>query len=279
MLFELFRLSLSERPITLLDVMEARDGVPRDTREEWLRRAFSSEITFVHRQNQFHFVPDLDLQRDVPGLIVGRIGRKRTSQENEPPESGLRETERTAWHATLVIIDPSHHADGQKMAVERDTTVSTSCLSLFKSLAKVLNQAPNANLYVMEVRAIAEAASFWDFVEEHKIITTLQFEMLAPNMFGIQDDWDADMKELKAKENADKARFLTESKDGLIVDTPRIRKGVEKTARGTATVRARAKDGSHYSSDQSVKVVTVEKEDEISWNELMKRIARRIFNV
>lgn len=278
MLFELFRLSLSERPVTLMDLMEARDEIPPN-REQWLRRTFSQEITFIHRQNQFHFVPDRDLQRDAPGLIVGRIGRKRTSQENEPPESGLRETERTAWHAQLVVIDPSHHADGQKMAIERDFTVSTSCLSVFKSLVKNLNQSSDANPYIVEVRAIAEANTFWDFVSEHQTVTVLQFEMLAPNMFGIQDDWDADMKELKATENADKARFLTESKDGLVVDTPRVRKGVEKAARGTATVRARAKDGARYSSDESVKTVTVEKDDEISWNELMKRIARRIFHV
>jgi hypothetical protein len=259
--------------------MEGRGVAPSETREQWLRRTFSTEITFIHRQNQFHFVPDPEAQGEMPGLIVGRIGRKRTSQENEPPESGFRETERTAWHAMLVIIDPSHHEDGQKVAIERDPTVSTRCLAVFKSLLKILNQSPNGNPYLAEVRAIAEASTFWDFVAEHPVITALQFEMLAPNMFGIHDDWDADMKELKATENADKARFLTESKDGLIVDTPRIRKGVEKTARGTATVRARAKDGSHYSSDESVKTVAVEREDEISWNELLKRIAKRIFNV
>jgi hypothetical protein len=264
--------------MTLLDVMEARDETP-PSREQWLRRVFASEITFTHRRNQFHFVPDRDLQRATPGLIVGRIGRKRTSQENEPPESGLRETERTAWHAALVIIDPTQHGDGQKMAIERDTTVSTSCLSVFTSLAKTLNAIPSPHPYLIEVRAMAEAGSFWQFVEEHQTITTLRFEMVAPNMFGIQDDWDADMRELKATENADKAKFQTESKDGLKVDTPRIRKGVEKVARGTGTVRARAKDGAHYSSDESVKTVTIEKDDDISWSELMKRIARRIFDV
>jgi len=281
MLFELFRLSLLERPLDLFDALEERDGgARRETREAWLRRMFSGEITFTYRQNRFHFVPDPVLQSETNRTIVGRLGRKRITQENEPPESGLRETEHTAWHAMYVLIDPTHHEDGQKMAIQRDATVATSCLAVFQSLVSSINRGSNPEPYLIEVRALSEANSFWEFAAEHPVITSLQFEMVAPNMFGIQDDWDADMKELKATENADKAKFLTESKDGLNVNTPRVKKGVEKTARGTATVKARAKDGARYSSDESVRTVTVqEKDDDITWGELMKLIVRRIFNV
>ena len=281
MLFELLRLSLVERSQNLLDYIdEQNSGRSRPSREEWLRRVFSTDITFIHRKSQFHFVPDAQLQRETNGLIVGRVGRKRTTQENEPPESGLRETEHTAWHAMFALLDPSHHDDGQKIAIERDVAVATSCLAVLQSLANSINRRSNPEPYVLFVRTIAEASSFWQFAEHHPVITSLQFEMIAPNMFGINDDWDADMKELKATENADKARFSTESKDGLNVKTPRVQKGVEKTARGTATLKARAKDGPRFSSDETVQTVMVQDKDEnISWSDLMKLIARRIFNV
>jgi hypothetical protein len=285
--FELFRLSLVERQYDIIDFIEASvetpsgaRRLPETNRETWLREVLSHEISFVHRRIRFHYVPDPDLTAQADGILVGRIGRKRTAKENDPPESGLKETERTVWHAMLIAVDPTSHGDGQKVAIERDATVAT-CYAVLKSLANAVNKLRPATPYVVTALPLTEGDSFWEFVREHHVITSLTFEMIAPNMFGLQDDWDADMKALKEIENADKAKFQTESRDGLKVDNPRVRKGVEHTARGTATLKARAADHSTYSSENSIRTTSVEGSapDDISWSELMRRIVRRIFRV
>lgn len=278
MIFEQFRLSLVERDATLLDIIERPFGRPV-SRQVWLQKVFTHEQTFTHRKQQFHFVPDFELTREVENIIVGRIGRKRTSKENEPPESGLKETERQAWQAMFILVDARAHEDGQKAALERDQSIA-QCLPVFKSLVNAINRSYPTRPYNIEVLPLSEESSFWAFAKDHPEITRLTFEMIAPNMFGIHDDWDADMRELKATENADRARVQTESKDGMKVDTPRIHKGIEHVGRGTATLKARAKDRSSFSSDDAVKTVaTPDKTDEISWNELLKMIVARIFRV
>lgn len=280
MIFEQFRLSLVERDLNLLDFIEREkeEGPPSETpREDWLRETFSKEITFTHRRQRFHYVPDPELQSGINGIIVGRIGRRRKGKENEPPETGLRETEREAWHAMILMLDPSTNSDGQKLALQREQNVA-QCFPVLKALVLSLNK--RESRYRVDIEPLSEENSFWTFVGEHPNITTLTFEMIAPNMFGLEDDWSADMRDLKKTENADRAKFQTESKDGMNVDTPRVRKGVEHAGRGIASVRARAKDGAKFSSEDSVKVVqTPDKTDEISWNELLKLIVGRIFSV
>lgn len=275
MIFELFRLSLLERPADLLDLMETNGFRP--TRERWLRDVFSREITFLHRRMQFHYVPDTESERATLPLVAGRIGRKRKSKENEPPEAGLKDTVRSVWHASHIVIDPSSHSDGQKVALQRDPEIAR-CLALMTSLMAHINRKAAAP-YLIEVQAIAEPNTFRRFVAEHPKITSITFEMIAPNMFGIHDDWDQDSRELKAKENADKIKLGLESKDGLKTDTPLIDKGVSIAERGTGRVRAKSSDGATFNSDEEIRTVQIPDDEQISWNELFKRLARRVFNL
>lgn len=270
MQFELFRLSLLGKQLSLF-----HEG-PIPSREEWLRKVFSESINFTHRQVQFHYVPDLDADT---AQLVGRIGRRRLARENDPPESGFKETERPSWHAMRVLIDPTTHDDGQKVAIERDSTVA-KCFPAFRSLVGAINRR-NDNPYEIVVEVIFEAANFWAFVAEHKIITWVSFEYVAPNMFGLQDDIDRDMRDAKAVENANKVKLRLDNHEGLNVDTPRIRKSVEYTSRGTGVTKAKAKDGAHYSSEDSVKTEQIPDQNESppSWNDLAKRVFRRIFDV
>src|SRR5690348_10707670 len=117
MQFDLFRMALSER--AQLDLF---DPATRPTREAWLRDVLSREIIFMHRKEQFHYAPDPHAPPEGQD-IVGRIGRKRAAVENEPPARGLVETKRDKWTAARLLIDPSHHADGQKIAMENVQSV------------------------------------------------------------------------------------------------------------------------------------------------------------
>jgi hypothetical protein len=113
MQFELFHFSMIER-----GQGELFDQSPAPVREKWLRDVFSQKITFMHRGEQFHYVPETGMGVDPHPLIVGRIGRQVSMRENEPPEAGLHETHRIAWLASFLIIDPRSHAEGQKAAMQ-----------------------------------------------------------------------------------------------------------------------------------------------------------------
>lgn len=281
MIFEQFRVSLLERDQSLFDFLVRQPNIAAagNPREYWLRDTFSREIAFTHRRQRFHYVPDPDYPGGLNGIVVGRVGRKRSAKENEPPESGMRETERQAWHAAFLLLDPRAHEDGQKVAIQRDASVAQA-FPLLKSLLHSINGRDPHEMFLAQAEPLSEEYSFWHWVSEHKEVTRLTFNMIAPNMFGLHDDWDADMRELKRTENADRAKLQTESDDGLIVDTPRVRKGVEHVARGTGSLTARAKDGAPFSSQDSVKTVqTPDKTEEISWGQLLKVIVARIFKM
>ena len=266
---EFFRLSLLGKQLSLF----SKQPVP--SREAWLREIFSAPINFTHHKIQFHYVPDTEAGLDV---IAGRLGRSRKSKENDPPEAGFKETERAAWKAMRILIDPTHHPDGQKVIIERDANVG-KCFTALTALIKAINRRQD-NPYEIIVEVISEAADFWGFVAEHKTITSVTFEYVAPNMFGIHDDIDADVRDAKAVENSNKVQLRLENREGLNVDTPRIRKSVEYTSRGTGKTKAVAKDRARFNSEDHVKTEHLPDEDgELSWNDLAKRVIRRIFDV
>lgn len=277
MQFDLIRLNLIERSSDLFTAIDYPQGLP--LRETWLRQVFSEEVRFGHEKQPFHYVPDLDAMKASPDWIIGRIGRRKTARENKPPEDGMKETEREAWHAMRVIIDPAHHTDGQKVAIERDSSVAGS-FAAFRSLAKQISNRQPPEPYTIEPEAIYEASSFWDFVDKHPVITSVTFEFLAPNMFGLDDDYAKDRAELKANENSDRTKVQLNSKDGLKVHTALVNKAVDSISKGTGKVKARSKYKHTYDSEDQIKSALIpEMEKNMSWNDLAKVVVSRIFRI
>lgn len=120
-------------------------------------------------------------------FIAGRIGRQIRTIENEPPEKGFGETIREPWQASILIIDPSNHPDGQKLAFEVRSQIGRP-VSIVKSLVESINSTHD-HPYVIEANSIIDANTFWDFELHYRgKITAITFELIAPNMFGIRDD-------------------------------------------------------------------------------------------
>lgn len=254
MLFDLIRLSLLER--SQLDAFEPRASSGTIlNREEWLRHILSERIEFVHRKKRFVFVP---LVQD--GLIGGGIGRSRVSLENEPPEAGYEPVEREFWKAATFLLDPRTHADGQKIAMERVPDVGEP-LAVVKSLAAHLNEV-RPSPYTVEVGLISEERDFWEFVQAHEgQITAASFEFIAPNMFGMSTDYDAEMKDLQQEEGVEQASLTLRSSEGLRLRTPRVEQAMRYISRGTGRVRARTRKGGSYNSDRSAQQVYVDEPD------------------
>jgi hypothetical protein len=162
MQYDLLHLSVLRRSGgPLLDLMEDAPTLP--TREAWLRDVLSRPISFSHRGGPFHYAPQGGVDDTI---IVGRIGRPITATENAPPEENLSEVTHSTWKAAVTLIDPRHHPDGQKVAMDYVGAVGRP-IALFESMAAQINSSDPPQPYVLEVSTIAEEATFWNFVHEH----------------------------------------------------------------------------------------------------------------
>lgn len=254
MQYDLMHLSVLRRSGgPLLDLMEeGKDVVP--TREEWLRSILSKAIPFTHRKGLYHYAPAAGLD---PNIIVARIGRRTAVTENAPPEENLNEVTRTQWLASVVLIDPRHHDQGQKAAMEMKSKVGGP-LPLLRSLAAKINSSDPPEPYVLQVSNIAEEATFWTFVSANKgQIVEASFELIAPNMFAQENDFDKEMQALKDEVKIQKMRVDLQSDDGLNLNTKRVENTATYAAKGGGVIKAKTKSGKRFNSSTKSKKVSV----------------------
>ncbi len=246
------------------------------SREEWLRTILSEKIEFIHMGSKFYFVPGGSFNGTI---VVGRIGRKIIVKENEPPDQELRDTARDQWQAVDVIIDPTHHSDGQKIAVECNQKVGAP-VSLLDSLANHINNIVEPpHPYRIDTNPILDPNDFMDFVRANKgEITSVTFELIAPNMFGIRDALDREMDELKRNEKAQKAKITLENQDGLNLDTERVENTANHAAEGGGMIKARTKRGHAFNSKKKGKKVIIPDDEvngvsrESAWRNIINRV-------
>lgn len=250
--FDLFRISLALR--TQIDIAEYRDadgGIP--TREQWLRIVFAQQIKFSSRGNLFYFEPFQ--AQDGTNSIFGKIGRRTIEKENAPPEEAFIDIERPQWHAASVFIDPTHHEDGQQLAMEVKSSVGATH-SVLEGLANHLNENEHRSPYVIDIGAISDPSSFWDFAKDNEgNVTALTLEAPVPNMFGHENDYDEEMRKYRDREKAQKVSISIKNPDGLNLDTQTVRDGVEYTAKTGGKITAKAKKKKSYNSQNKTKRV------------------------
>ena len=252
--FELFRLSLLPRiQGNLFDQREL-------TREQYLRTLLQTQLTFKHWNEDFHYVPAPSVS--VSAVLIGRIGRSVSSLENEPPDHELAEIVRETWKAAIIVLDPQDHGDGQKVALQADPKVGKPN-ALVASLVRALNERNPIGHYDIEVAPIVDARSFWDFATAHPgEITRLQFEFVAPNMFGGHDSITEDLRDYRTAEGAQRVDLTLTSKDGLRTETERIKESVDYAVRGGGVIRAKTKAGKRFNSSHRISSTTVDEPSE-----------------
>jgi hypothetical protein len=264
MQFDLIRLVLISRAQTSLFELKDQSGETL-SREAWLRGKFSKKIEFKHVKNEFHYIPDSDASRPR-GLVVGYIGRQFKAKENLPPGDGFKEVERTPWRASSIFIDPTPHADGQKLCFEVKDHVGSG-LSIIKSLAKHINSNTDEP-YIIEANAIVDPQTFWDFENKHKgRITSITFDLVAPNMFGIRDEMDEEMKQFRENEKARNVSITLKNPDGLRLDEKRVKEGVKYATEGGGSIVARTKrKGPTFNSNKNARREDVEIDEHVDKN-------------
>lgn len=243
--FDLFRLSLRSR--TQIDFDEYISPM---SREDWIRQAFSLQVSFRHHGSEFAYVP---VSVKNPGkYIFGKIGRSTESIENMPPESKLQEVKREVWKASTIVIDPTNHEDGQKLAMQYSIDVGKPN-AVLPRLIQSMEREFKSSQYYAAIHPITNTEAFWEFAERNKNqITRIHFELEVPNMFGGEDEYTKEMRAFRDEEKAQRVIFELRSREGINTDSDRIRYTAEKAmAAGTGRLTATAKGrNNRFSSAQ-----------------------------
>jgi len=248
-IFELFHLSLLEQ--TQIGLFESSI---KPTREAWLRESFGSSFKFTHRTIECHWVP-ADTEG---GFIAGNVVRSHPRRHHMPPEEGALEVVSEEWQGAMVVIDPSHHDDGQKLSFERDQTLGRP-RSVLQSMIAHVNATFGAP-YVIEPKPIFSEGDFWDWAAAHEYrMRKIAFEFIVPNMFGSKNAFDDDMADL-GKAGVSKVKMVLDEggrAGGIDAQNDQVQMGVDYAAQGGGSVTATAKNGDKFTSTNNPKTATL----------------------
>jgi hypothetical protein len=247
--FSLLHLNLIGRQIDLFDQF---DG----SREDWLREALKKSFNFVGwGGRELVWLPKRTDQGPIFGLIQGTSPHA----HHEPPRSGGGEVISDMWQGAYMFLDPSHHNDGQKLAIENDVLGKPRALA--KALFDHLNDRPDAP-YTTIPELIFNEADFWRFSENNgDLLRYIRFRFVVPNMWGPQNDLDEDLKETGTETGAEKVDVTFSAKSGVTTRNRKVRTAVEYTQRGAGEIRARSMYGETFSSKTEPTQKTVPRAD------------------
>lgn len=275
--FEQYRLSLRARGQRTLF-----GGYDDLTRVEWIKVLFSTDVEFTHYGSLYHYVPKP--LSDGSDVLIGRLGRKTYSTKNTPPESGLEEYIDETWRASVIVVDPTEHGDGQKVAMQKLRDVG-SPLSLLPRLLQAFDEhyASDGAPFLTAINPIGNAQEFKKFVEKNRgKITRITFFLDVPNMFNSDDEYDKEMKAYRDKDQAQKVKIEISNPDGVDANSERVSFTAEKAVeRGTGKVTAKAIGKNNtFSSQKTQKKVKIQLDDEESGTPLIDQAeanSNRIF--
>jgi hypothetical protein len=271
----LFRLTLKEKEPDLFSVLNNAAL----SREEWLRNVFQREHRFRHYQTNFIYEPELSgAAPSGASLLFGWFGREKRTTERTPPDEGFQPTEHLAWQAVFVAVDPTHHDDGQKIAIENNYDIGRP-RAILNSFIREINGDLNSPFYIAAF-PIIEKGTFWDFASHHQNeIVSLSFDVAVPNMFDGVSDFERELRALRDNENVSEVDTKLKS-DGLLKhNSERISSIINYVERGGGELEAVAFDGAEYKSSDHEAHVSIDTEHHSSniaqfWRDLRNLIDR-----
>jgi hypothetical protein len=237
--FTLFHFSLV--PIEQLDL----ETLTELSREAWVRLALSRPFSFHHRsESELHWVP-----REVSDdLIIGLLEKQRPHVAHRPPDKGGEEMVVEEWQGAWILIDPTHHDEGQRVAVENDVVGDPQ--AMLRSLVAAINHRSDKP-YHIESEPLFDGSRFWTFSEQHNhLMRSVEFDFVVPNMWGTESDLEEDLKDTGEQTGAQRVRVGFDSEDGVRTQNTKVKEGVNYAEKGAGTIRARAMDGGRFYSNR-----------------------------
>lgn len=266
--FTILHLSLAEYPQPSLLAFKGN-------RESWLRHALSERFVFVGRNSRrFEWVPKIVSHEHILGLIQAE---KPYAYHDAPAEGGGERVD-NFWQGAYLFLDPSHHEDGQKMAIEND--VVGTPLSLALAIFKNINSREETPFSCIP-KLIFKDQEFWKFAKESgEILRYITFKFAIPNMWSPQSDIEEDLKATGLETGAETVEVSFKSEGGVRTDNDRVKAAVEYSRRGAGTVTARNFQGKNFSSNMQAMTERVIADDllepsEVKVSAVAKRVLRR----
>ncbi|WP_152415431.1 hypothetical protein [Caenispirillum salinarum] len=243
--FTLFHLSLS--PVPQADLETYKIG-----REEWLRKCLGQTLAFPHHgARTLHWLP----LKDDDDLILGLLQLQKPHDHHRPPEEGGAEVTTDEWQGAYVLVDPTTHEQGQRVAVENDVVGKPS--ALIRSLVRHINQ-NSYRPYNIEVDHIFDSQDFWKFAKESGgKLRSIRFDFAVPNMWDTTGDIDRDLRDTREENGAERVQYGMESSVGVATDTNKIREAVRYSERGAGKITARSLDNKRFSSSRRPAVTEI----------------------
>ncbi|MGH1417549.1 MAG: hypothetical protein ACRBCJ_01690 [Hyphomicrobiaceae bacterium] len=277
MLVYYFRFSL--KPVAVPDSFGALSEKGQlYSREEWLRYYFSEQREFEHQKQDFAFIPEHNIGMNKPEhLIIGYIARPRVVAERAPPSDGFHPVEHQSWRGALIVIDPTSHKDGQKIALEHRSDIGKP-ISVLKSLARSMSVGDEPPPFDVQIDPIVEASSFWNFAEQNDFnINWLSFDAAPPNMFGGAGDYKDEMRMLREKNRVNRVKTTMTSDTTIDVLAGNIKEVVDYTEMGAGSIRARTADNKTYNSKNYIKQDSIDAEydSEDFWSKIGEWLGER----
>lgn len=244
--FTLFHLNLV--PIDQLD-LETKSGL---SREDWLREALSKGFEFQHwGGGVLHWVPN----KPVDECVLGLLERLRPHEHHRPPDEGGAEIVSDEWQGAYVLIDPTHHDEGQRVAIENDVVGEPR--AMLKSLVTAINCRADRP-YHIEIEPLFDASRFWAFSRRHdNVMRRIRFDFVVPNMWGTESDLEKDLQDTGKETGAQRVAVGFSSDDGVHTENDRVRDGVSYSEKGAGTINAVAMDGQRFSSTRKPRTSTI----------------------
>lgn len=211
MQYWMMRLFLADRLAGTL--FEDESGSKRLNRENYLRKAFASEIRFSHRKRVHVYTPFPDAE---DGILSGVVAREHTVTIARPPEEKYQKEDVPDWDTANVFIDVSGEADGQKVAMQDVPSVG-SPLAIFRSLVDHINAVDRSSDWLLAVNTITSDADFWKVMAENQgRITEIDFVFAAPNIWKGDSETEKALKELDKQYGAKETEIKLKNPDGKL---------------------------------------------------------------
>lgn len=269
--FHFFHLSLIE---DLFSDNESHSS-SGSNREKVIRGALSGNFEFGHRDKTLYWVPKVSNEK----IIIGYIQKQTKHPHHYPPDQGGEEVIDSDWQGAIVVVDPTTHETGQRVAFEKDNHIGNPN-AVLKSLCKRINQSHRYPFTII-AHPIFDETSFWSFVEQHDHrVKHISFNFAVPNMFGTDSNLEEELEKTRKDTKAETVNMTLSAENGVHTkESIIIKTAVDYAMKGGASVRARSKSGDEYDSNTKIRRERVDEKQSLNEDPIafLRRIAKRLF--
>lgn len=214
--------------------------------------------TLQHRQAELNHKVDVD----SPPWFVIEINTQKSLKREKPD---FKQEKIDTWPHVVAIIN--NQPDVQIIAVSRNIRAFNSGDIVAKILQENLGRVLQQYLLSIQVEAIFEKSEFWHLVQEYQgRITSVNFELISPNMANISKALELDLARLNADTNSHRTDLKLNSSEGGALEisqkNPLVNSLVEYSSQGGGDIALKVKGiKKTIRTSKSVREITI---DEIS---------------